>query len=226
MNYTTSNYSDNKYQTWSANESQYSIINMNQYNDRIDRSKITNNNGMVDLPTYSDQIKMFEKVAIKNKSTDYNEALGGRLEESLLATVYFSKENIQIVQNGIRSGIYDMSGDKKIIIPPQNINELKIIMRSIYLQYALNNSHNITEQIVTLNDIVFKTILPTLYGECIGYLHYLRDQTTLAAPIELPKLNDRDYKQFEFPADLVSPSNNNTFISDNNKRTYNPNPYI
>jgi hypothetical protein len=226
MNYTTSNYSDNKYQTWSANESQYSIINMNQYNDRIDRSKITNNNGMVDLPTYSDQIKMFEKVAIKNKSTDYNEALGGRLEESLLATVYFSKENIQIVQNGIRSGIYDMSGDKKIIIPPQNINELKIIMRSIYLQYALNNSHNITEQIVTLNNIVFKTILPTLYSECIAYLHYLRDQTTLAAPIELPKLNDRDYKQFEFPADLVSPSNNNTFISDNNNRTYNPNPYI
>jgi hypothetical protein len=44
--------------------------------------------------------------AIKNKATEYRNATLGIWEDSLLSHVYFSAENEQIIQNGIRSVLY------------------------------------------------------------------------------------------------------------------------
>ena len=84
------------------------------------------------------------------------------------------------------------------MIGPQNIDNLKIIMRSIYLQYAEHYPNNITDQICRLNDLVLGYAVPAVYKEAIGYKNYVRDQSTIAMPMELPKQNDRDYKQNEF----------------------------
>ena len=85
----------------------------------------------------------------------------------------------------------------EIMIPPQNIDTLKIIMRSIYLQYAEHSQDNITAQVERLNKIVLDYAIPNVYNEAEGYIKYCRDQSTLATPMELPKQSDRAFKQLE-----------------------------
>jgi hypothetical protein len=166
-----------------------SILDMEKYNGRIN---------LMDLPDKDTLFNMFEKVAIKNKSTEYRNPVVGILEDNMLEKVFFSSGNIQILQNGLRAGVYNMSKDKKIILPPQNIDHLKIIMRSMYLQYAEHrHDTSVTKQVEDLNKIVLDYVVPMLYGEAMGYMKYLEDQSTLVRPLALPNLIDRDYKQLE-----------------------------
>jgi hypothetical protein len=91
-----------------------------------------------------------------------------------------------------------MSGERKLVIAPQNVDNLKIIMRSIYLQYAEHREDiSVTKQVEDLNKIVLDYVIPTVYNETIGYLKYIQDQSTLVQPLDLPKLVDKDYKQLE-----------------------------
>ena len=139
---------------------------------------------------------MQEKIAVKNKTTEYREALSGVLEDSLLSQVYFSVENIQIVQNGLRAGVYSMS-DNKYVVAPQNIDTLKIIMRSIYLQFAEHREDDIKGQVSRLNKLVLDYAISNVYNEAEGYVKYCRDQSTLVTPLDLPRQSDREYKQLE-----------------------------
>ena len=159
----------------------------NQYNGKVNLMEPENPNI---------QFKMFEKIAIKNKATEYREALCGNWESNLLAQVYFSAENIQIVQNGLRAGVYNMS-QGKYNIPPQNIDTLKIIMRSIYLQYAEHYENDITGQVEKLNAMVLDYAIPSVYSAAESYRKYCIDQSTLVVPLELPQQHDRVYKQLE-----------------------------
>jgi hypothetical protein len=164
-----------------------SILDMDRYNGRVN---------IVEPPSPKVLIDMQERIATKNRTTEYREALCGIGEDNLLAQVYFSKENIQIVQNGLRAGVYKMSGDK-FVIAPQNIDTLKIIMRSIYLQYCENYATDIKGQIERLNTLVLEYAIPAVYNETMGYLKYCEDQSTLVVPLALPRHHDRNYKQLE-----------------------------
>jgi hypothetical protein len=55
---------------------------------------------------------MHERVNVRNKATEYSEALNGTLENNVLAQVYFSAENMQIIQNALRVNIYKLSDGK------------------------------------------------------------------------------------------------------------------
>lgn len=165
------------------------ILDMERYNGRIN---------ILDLPDKNTRFQMYEKIAVKNKATEYRDSMAGVLEDNLLSRVFFSSGNIQILQNGLRAGVYEMSGEKKQIVPPQNIDHLKIIMRSMYLQYAEHREDNsVTKQVEELNKIVLDYVVPVVYNETMGYLKYMEDQSTLVQPLEAPKLVDRDYKTLE-----------------------------
>jgi hypothetical protein len=182
------NYSSQKW-TPGTVEATKRILDMEKYNGRIN---------LMELPDKNIQFQMSEKIALKNKSTEYRDSLAGILEDNLLSRVFFSSGNIQIIQNGLRAGVYEMSEERKIVISPQNIDNLKIIMRSIYLQYAEHREDiSVTKQVEDLNKIVLGYVIPTVYNETIGYLKYIQDQSTLVQPLELPKLIDKDYKQLE-----------------------------
>ena len=168
-------------------DSKDSIIDMGLYNGRVN---------IVQPPSPNIMFEMQEKMAVKNKTSEYREALGGTWESNVLAQVYFSAENIQIVQNGLRAGVYKLSNDQ-YVIAPQNVDTLKIIMRSIYLQYAQHHEDKITEQVERLNALVLDYAVPAVYGEVMGYVKYCQDQSTLVVPLELPKHSDREYKQLE-----------------------------
>ena len=163
------------------------IIDMKRYNGRVN---------IIEPPSTNIQFQMQERIAVKNKTTEYREALGGTWESNVLAQVFFSAGNIQIIQNGLRAGVYKRSNNN-FVIAPQNIDTLKIIMRSIYLQYAEHYENDITGQVERLNRIVLDYAVPTVYAEAVGYLKYCQDQSSLVVPLELPQQTDRQYKQLE-----------------------------
>lgn len=170
-------------------------VTINNDNQILDYEKINGRVNLLEEPSPEVLFKMQERVAVKNKTSQYREALNGVYEESELSNLYFSKENIQIVQNGIRAGIYEKT-NKEHIIPPQNIDNIKIIMRNIYIQYA-ENQNNITSEIERLNQLVLGYIIPQVHGSLVSYFKYIKDQSTLVIPLELPNQSDRDYKQLE-----------------------------
>lgn len=164
------------------------ILDLERYNGRVN---------IIQPPNKLIQFQMTEKISIQNKvNTDYREALNGNIEDNLLAQVYFSAGNIQIIQNGIKAGVYKMSNNK-YILPNQNLNNLKIIMRSTYLTYAEHKTNDITGQIERLNKIVLDYCIPSVYNEAVGYEQYCADQSSIVLPLALPLHHDRQYKQLE-----------------------------
>lgn len=165
------------------------ILNYDQYNGRVN---------LLDDSNPDLRFQMAEKIGVKNKASEYRDALVGMQENSVLANNYFSEANVQILQNGLRAGVYEMS-NKKIVVPPQNIDNLKIIMRSTYLQYAKHSTTEpIRDQIQKLNQYVLDYAIPSVANEAQGYLNYMRDQSTLVMPMARPTQIDRDYKHLEW----------------------------
>lgn len=109
----------------------------------------------------------------------------GNWTNTPLSVAFFSSSNQQILQNGIRAGVYRMS-QGKYVIGQQSEDDLKIIMRGIYLQYSRNSPDNITGQIQRLNDLVLNYCVPRVYSEAKGYLTYLKDASTLVIPMSTP----------------------------------------
>ena len=126
---------------------------------------------------------LYDKIPVGN--TSYRDALSGNWTSNLLSKAYFSADNIQILQNGIKAYVYNHSSGKYIIFT-QNEDTLKIIMRSMFLQHAKNQPDNITNQIEKLNNMVIGYCGPKVLGEAEGYINYKRDISTLAKPMSRP----------------------------------------
>jgi hypothetical protein len=152
-------------------------------------------NGRVDLksPNTSVLFNMYDKIPANQPTTFRNPTLG-LWNETQLSNCFFSKENIQIIQNGIRVGVYTKSNNQ-YIIGSQDCDSLKIIMRSIFLQYAANKKNNITSQIQELNKMVLNYCIESVYGEAQGYIKYLYDASTLVVPISHPVMANNSDKE-------------------------------
>ena len=103
----------------------------NAYNTKI--LDLARYNGRVNLMSQPDpaiQFQLAEKVAIKNKAVEYRGALTGEWEDNVLAQVFFSAENMQIIQNAIRAGVYEVS-NQQYVIDNQNCDTLKIKLHYI-----------------------------------------------------------------------------------------------
>tara|TARA_B100001778_G_C18383498_1_gene536378 strand:+ start:138 stop:554 length:417 start_codon:yes stop_codon:yes gene_type:complete len=134
---------------------------------------------------------------MSNKSVDYKEALTGTLECSTLSKAFFSKQNMQIIQNSIRATVYARSNNQHVIGQQDTIN-LQIIMRSIFLQYTRSISTNITQQISDLNNLVVNFCVPKILPEIDAYIKYKNDVSTLVVPIDRPVQTDFKFKSNEF----------------------------
>jgi hypothetical protein len=119
------------------------------------------------------------------------------LASNNLSQVFFSQQNIQILQNGIRAGIYHRSNGQ-YVIGPQDCDSLKIVMRSVFLQYSANQPHNIPQQIAELNKIVLQYCIQQVFSEAQGYMKYVDDVSTLVVPIAHPVQASNTDRQLEF----------------------------
>jgi len=156
------------------------------------------NNGRVDIktPNTSELFKMYDKIPA-HQCTTFRNPTEGIWNDTILSQVFFSRENIQIIQNGIRAGVYKRSNNQ-YIIGVQDCDSLKIIMRSVFLQHASNLPNNIPQQINQLNKIVLNYCIQQVYSEAQGYMKYIDDVSTLAVPIAHPIQASNTGREIEF----------------------------
>jgi len=156
------------------------------------------NNGRIDIksPNTSTLFQMYDKIPA-NQCASFRNATEGLWDSSLLSRAFFSKQNIQILQNGIRAGIYHRSNGQ-YVIGPQDCDSLKIVMRSVFLQHSANQPNNIQQQIIQLNKIVLDYCVQQVYSEAQGYVKYLDDASTLVVPISHPVMASNNDRQLEF----------------------------
>lgn len=157
----------------------------------------SSSNGRVDImqPNTGALFSMYDKIKTEDKS-NFRDALTGNWIETPMSLAFFSTQNIQILQNGIRAGVYKMS--KGLYnIGNQSTDNLKIIMRSIYLQSATNKPTDITSQIIALNNLVLDYCVKRVYNEAVAYMNYRRDASNMYTPISHPVQADINDKTLE-----------------------------
>lgn len=147
------------------------------------------NNGRINIMSPPNQLALFDTPP--ELSSSYSDALNGGWENSPLSRAFFSKQNIDMIQNGIRAGVYQMS-NQQFVIGNQSYDELKIIMRAIYLQHSVNLATNLSQQIQELNQMVLEYCVPRVFGEAKGYMKYLHDVSTLPVPISTPLSTNKE----------------------------------
>ena len=155
------------------------------------------NNGRVDIksPNTSTLFQMYDKIPA-NQCVTFRNATEGLWTSNSLSNAFFSEQNIQIIQNGIRAGVYNRS-NSQYVIGPQDCDSLKIVMRSVFLQYSANQPNNITQQIAQLNKIVLEYCIQQVYSEAQGYMKYINDASTLVVPISHPVMANENDRQLE-----------------------------
>ena len=159
---------------------------MNSFNGRVN----------IKSPNTSDLFKLYDKIPAHQCST-FRNPTEGLWNETILSRVFFSRDNMQVIQNGIRAGVYKRSKGQ-YVIGPQDCDSLKIIMRSIFLQYSANQPNNIQSQVTELNKLVLNYCIQQVYSEAQGYMKYINDVSTLVVPIAHPVMPDNTDRQLEF----------------------------
>ena len=115
-----------------------------------------------------------------------NDMLRGNWEHSPLSDAFFSKQNIEAIQSNIRREVYNKSQPKGYVIDDQSVDELKIIMRAIFYQYARNLPNDIAGQVKDLDDRVAAWSVPHILSAVDHYMYYIKDIDTLPLPMALP----------------------------------------
>jgi len=101
-----------------------------------------------------------------------------------LNTLYFSDFNRDILHRGIREKFKQMTGIK---IDYQNDDDLKTLMRYVFINNAGDHYGNVNKEVRAMNAIVIDTAVGQIKTGVAQYLSYLRDIDTLAIPIDRPE---------------------------------------
>jgi hypothetical protein len=144
-------------------------------NGRVNLGAPSGPGGSVNVPGFS-----YRTTAETTFATD---ALRGNWEVTELSKAFFSKENATAIQKSIRNAVYVKSGAKQYVIDDQSMDELTIIMRTIYLQYAQNLPYDTTGQISDLNQKVVDWSVPHILSAVDHYNYYLNDISHMPVPL-------------------------------------------
>lgn len=127
----------------------------------------------------------------KSEVNFQDDMLRGNWSSNKLSAAFFSRENVQAIQNLIRKDVFQKSQPKGYVIDDQSVDELKIIMRALFLQYAKNLPHDIPGQIAELNQRVADWSVPHILSAVDHYQYYLKDIQSLPVPLAQPVLLSR-----------------------------------
>jgi len=157
-----------------------------QFNGRVNISKPS----ALEIPTFYKQQKV-------NNDTFYAEAVQGHFTPNEVSNLFFSCNNIDVLQDGLRYKIYQLSNGKHVI-GRQSDQDLKIIMRSIYLQYSKNLSNDVVGQVRELNGLVLDWAVKEVFSNVKQYDKYVIDVSTLPTPMaRSPLMTSKGSKTLE-----------------------------
>ena len=159
----------------------FSNNNIMEFSDYFNNSISSTYNGRVDISKASKlDIPAYQSKEIDNKSF-YAEAVQGHTKPNEVSNLFFSEKNINALQDGIRYRIFNETG---VTIGRQSDNDLKIIMRSIYLQYSKNLPTKVIEQVRELNKKVLDWSVKEVLSNLKQFQKYKKDVSTMPIPLE------------------------------------------
>uniref|UniRef100_A0A6C0DPX9 Minor capsid protein P8 central region domain-containing protein n=1 Tax=viral metagenome TaxID=1070528 RepID=A0A6C0DPX9_9ZZZZ len=120
-------------------------------------------------------------------SEDTNNTVSRNISSNELSTAFFSKKNIQSIQDDIIYNVY-IKSNKEFEIGNQSEQELLIIMRSYYLQYGKNLPSNINGQLEILNKYVVDWSVDEIIKNINQHIYYKKTVSTLPMPMERAQL--------------------------------------
>jgi hypothetical protein len=166
---------------------------MNSQNNSLQIS-----NGRVNIlgPNSDVHFSMMDRIPVNSTNYSCRDVMTGNWYDTELSNAFFSGKNMQILQNGIRAGVYNKS-NQQYVVAEQSMDELQVIMRGLFLQYAKNQPNNLAQQIYDLNKIVLNYAVNQVWSEADGYMKYKRDASTLVVPLAMPILSYTNDKQLE-----------------------------
>jgi hypothetical protein len=112
---------------------------------------------------------------IKNQTT----VIESNISE--IPNIFFSDENINIINNNLIYAVYKNTNNE-YKIKPQSNEQLLIVMRYVFLEYARHLPYDIANQIRELNCIVIGQIIPNVITQITQRKEYLR---VISAPREI-----------------------------------------
>lgn len=172
-------------------------IDNNKTNDsKADLSSLNVNKNFI-VSEVSNQ-KMYSGDSI-SKLNKFAKNMFQKTDDTLLSFLFFSQENLQNIQALLKKAIFDKIN---YVVSEQSYDELIIVMRLIYLEYALQpppirKDADSTkryalllknkEEINRLNGIVISMLLPKIISEITQYTYYLQDISKIAVKDFNPK---------------------------------------
>jgi hypothetical protein len=111
------------------------------------------------------------------------EAIIGIHHSTPLNQLFFSSENVQALQMGIRNLVAQKSNGE-FVIGMQSEVELQVVMRAIYLKEAKHFTYGIVEQVRELNQQVLDFCVPRILEEIRMFKYYKNDVSKLPTPLD------------------------------------------
>jgi hypothetical protein len=112
-----------------------------------------------------------------------SEQIQYRHSETPLNKLFFSQGNIDRLQADIQTEVKQMVN---AVIDRQSDSDLMLVMRSYYLQYALNDPGRLQEELDDLNKRVVNFCANRIAVEVEAYRYYRKDIMDFPAPIANP----------------------------------------
>lgn len=103
--------------------------------------------------------------------------------ETPLNKLFFSEFNINLIQRGIRQYFYDKTG---ISIDYQNIRDVFVIMRTVFINNSGDPYNNIEAQVKYMNEKVIETAYSQIQTGVSQFVNYIKDSESLAVPLAQP----------------------------------------
>jgi uncharacterized sporulation protein YeaH/YhbH (DUF444 family) len=112
-----------------------------------------------------------------------SDAIRHQLQRNPLADYFFGELNVDALQEALRYSVFRAS-EGRVVIGRQSEEELRIVMRAVYLQHARHMAADIPGQVRELNARVLKYTVPTVHSAVAMYQRYVRDVSQLPSPME------------------------------------------
>lgn len=111
---------------------------------------------------------------VDDRSNYYNAIKGVTLDDDLYKK-YFSSENINYVHDQIKYKVYEMT-NKKYFIDKQDRDELKVLMKSIYLKHSTFEQSD--KELNKINNLSIIEGSNIIYRNLVSYLKFIKDIST------------------------------------------------
>lgn len=118
---------------------------------------------------------------MKNEMSKNSEGYQGYILEK----VFFLDENVQLIQRQIIMSVYKYS-NKKYLIKEQNREDINVIMKFIFNEYAQHLPFKIKEQVTELNNKVSNLISKEIINNLESHQKYITDSTTQPILLDRP----------------------------------------